>query len=183
MRKREVFLAVMLASLVTYLPLAIANSPLKDEPMIGQAVEMFTVEDIAGNRVSLAELLKKYNAVVLNFWGARCGACIEEIPHMNALQIRYPDRIVVLGVNVDAVDAAFLREQMEKAKLTFEYPVVPDPDFRLVDQFKMTAAPLTIVIDSGGIVRYRHDNYLPGDEKIIEEVVRGVIGDTLGRGK
>ncbi|MBI5341837.1 MAG: DUF465 domain-containing protein [Deltaproteobacteria bacterium] len=65
--------------------------------------------------------------------------------------------------------------RLKKMKLDIRYTVVPDPDFKLVDLFRMAAAPLTVIIDAGGIVRYRHEGYEPGDEVRIEEALKSAL--------
>ncbi len=62
-------------------------------------------------------------------------------------------------------------------RLAIGYTVIPDPDFKVVDLYKMTAAPLTVVVDRGGKVRYRHENFVPGDEKGLEEAIRAALPD------
>ncbi len=156
---------------------ATANSPMKDPQTVGQPAGMFVIDDIAGGKVSLEELLKSHDAVVLNFWGLRCGACIEEMPYLEAIRKKVGERVVFLGVNVDAVDGATLKEQMARMRLAIGYAVIPDPDFKVVDLYKMTAAPLTVVVDRAGKVRYRHENFVPGDEKGLEEAIRAVLPD------
>ena len=168
---------LVIAVAVAWAGAAGATSPVKDPQEVGQQAGMFVIDDVAGNKVSLEELLKKHDAVVLNFWGLRCGACIEEIPYLEAIRKKFADRVLLLGVNVDGVDGAFLRGQMVKAKISIGYTVIPDPDFKVVDRYKMTAAPLTVVIDSGGKVRYRHENFVPGDEKGLEEAVGKVLAE------
>lgn len=152
-----------------------ANSPLKDGGAIGGKAPQFTVSGIGGEKFSLDAILKDYEVVVLNFWGIRCGACIEEIPHLNRIYKNYRDRIMMLGINVDAVDGDFLREQIGKMGLVFEYEIVPDAEFAMVDLYQLIAAPLTIVIDSGGVIRYRHEDFVPGDEKELEEVIKRLL--------
>ena len=60
----------------------------------------FTLRDIDGNQVSLAEL--KGNVILLNFWATWCGPCKIEIPWFVEFQRRYKDDgLVVLGFSVD----------------------------------------------------------------------------------
>lgn len=154
---------------------SVANSPVKDEGMVGGNAPKFNVSDIDGNPLSLESLLETYQAVILNFWGLRCGACIEEMPHLNEIFRKYNGKITILGVNVDAVDGASLKEYMKKTKIAIDYVVVPDPEFTMVDTYNMMAAPLTVVIDKTGIVRYYHENFEPGDEKQLDQVIQNVL--------
>jgi peroxiredoxin len=144
--------------------------------ILGERVAEFSVTDIGGKTHSLYGLLKGHDGVVVNFWGLRCGPCIEEIPALNKIFGRFRGKVAILGVNVDAVDADLLRSQIEKNGLALDYTVVPDPDFKLVDLFNLSAAPYTVVIDREGVVRYVHQDYKTGDEteleKVLDEVVR-----------
>jgi len=154
---------------------ALANTAADETGFVGKPSPAFDARDIAGNPVGSAKLFGEGKVVVLNFWGLRCGACLEEMPTLNALQDRHKDAVVVLGVNNDGIDAAFLARQIEKGGLKIRYTVIPDPEMKLVDLFKMTLAPLTLVMDPKGTVRYRHENYVSGDEVELEAVVRSIL--------
>jgi len=165
-------LAVLLAM---FAGTAFANSIEKDVNFVGKPSPPFEVRDIAGNTVASAKLFDGGKVVVLNFWGLRCGACLAEMPSLNDLHERYKDRIVLLGVNNDGIDGPFLAKQIGKMNLKIDYTILPDPEMKLVDLFKMTVAPLTLVMDSKGMVRYQHVDYAPGDEKALEAVVKSLL--------
>lgn len=142
--------------------------------MVGQKAPGFNVADIDGKPLGLEPLLARFGGVVVNFWGLRCSACLDEIPALNAIAGKYRDRIAVLGVNVDAIDAETLRKMLDAGGPKLSYAVVPDPDFKMIEAFRMVAAPLTVVIDGGGVVRYVHEDYRPGDEKELDGVLAGL---------
>lgn len=154
---------------------AFANSVEKDANFVGKPSPSFESQDIDGKPVTSAKLFEGGKVVVLNFWGLRCGACIAEMPSLNDLYERYKDRIVLLGVNNDGVDGPFLARQIGKMKLTINYTILPDPEMKLVDLFKMTVAPLTLVVDSKGTVRYQHVDFVPGDEKALEQAIKTLL--------
>ena len=153
----------------------IANSEGADLGLVGKTVPTFEVQDLSGVKTGSERLSRDGKVTVVNFWGLRCSSCLEEIPQLNTLHAKYADRVVLLGVNVDGVDGNALRSHIAKMKIDIRYPVVADPDFRMADAFKMAAAPLTVVIDRSGIVRYRHDGYSPGDEKEIDKAIMNII--------
>lgn len=143
--------------------------------VVGNKAPRFRATTLAGEPLDLEELTGKGRAVVVNFWGLRCGSCIQEIPHLNALSAKFGDRLRILGVNVDGVDAESLKGHMARMGLKMDYAVVPDPELALADLFRMTAAPLTIVVDPRGIVRAVHENYQEGDEKGLEQEIRTML--------
>jgi len=169
--KIAVFLLAALLSVSAY-----ADSPGKGGTFVGKPSPDFEAADLSGAKIASSVILKSGKAILLNFWGLRCSACIMEMPHINALKNRYADRVQVLGINVDGIGGGILSAQIAKMKIDIRYSVVPDPEFKLVDMFKMAAAPLTIIIDTGGVVRYRHEGYEEGDEVRIEEALKSAIG-------
>ncbi|MBI5905614.1 MAG: TlpA family protein disulfide reductase [Deltaproteobacteria bacterium] len=139
--------------------------------LIGKPAPGFTVATVKGDRVDLKQTLDEGKVVVLNFWGLRCGACLAEIPVLNAMQEKFAGRARFLGVNVDGVDAKFLEKQMAAGQIAIRYDTVTDADFTLIELYRMNAAPYTVVIDPGGTIRYQHEDYKPGDEKELEKAI------------
>ncbi len=170
---RRAALGYLLAVLLMTWPLTGSGEEAKSP--VGAPAPDFSVTDIDGNELNAKGALGKSRVLVLNFWGLRCSACLEEIPHLNRLQEKFGDRVAVIGVNVDGVDSRFLREKMREIGIDIRYRIVPDPDFRMVELFGMNAAPLTVVIDSSGIVRLRHLDYAAGDEIKLEEAVASLL--------
>ncbi|MHC5058843.1 MAG: TlpA family protein disulfide reductase [Planctomycetota bacterium] len=151
------------------------GAPPQASMLVGKPAPGFTVVTVKGERVDLKGNLGEGKVVVLNFWGLRCGACLTEIPVLNALMEKYAGRARFLGVNVDGVDAPFLEKQMAAGQIVIRYDVVPDPEMALIDLYKMNAAPYTVVIDPGGTVRYQHEDYKSGDEEELERAIEEAI--------
>ncbi len=169
-------LTVMLLVASLFPSISRADSPEGGKPGPGDAAPLFAVEDLDGKKVALEEILKSGKAVLLNFWGLRCGSCIEEIGSLNPIFDRYAGKgVVFLGVNVDGVKADVIRTMMPKMPNSPRYTVLPDPGFKIPDLYNMSAAPLSIVIGTDGKVTFRHEDFKEGDEKALEEALRKVI--------
>lgn len=148
--------------------------------MEGQPAPDFTVQDTKGNTYHLAELTKG-KIVWLNFWGLRCGPCVRELPALEALYKQYADKgLLILGVNTDGIGGDFIeksfaeREDLKNAKVSF--PLIPDVEFKLIDMYQLMGAPLNVMIDHKGVIRYYHEGYEPGDEKHYEVTVKKLLG-------
>lgn len=145
---------------------------------IGEKAPVFTADDVDGGKISLEALLKEKRVVVVNFWGLRCSACIEEIPHLNRIEKEFGAKgVQILGVNADGAGAPLLKRLMEKSGIQMDYPVLTDPALAIADAYRLTGAPLTVLVDSLGTIRYRHENFVPGDEKELREKILALIAE------
>src|SRR5229473_5354741 len=59
----------------------------------------FAVRDLDGRDISAASLRGK--VVLLNFWATWCPPCRAEIPDLVALQQKYRDQVVIIGISED----------------------------------------------------------------------------------
>jgi peroxiredoxin len=162
-----------------------AEALVPPEPPMPQPVEVggkapdFTTETVDGDRVTLSDYQGK-KIVVLNFWGVRCLPCLQEMPKLQDIYMRYKDRgVEMLGVNVDGVDAQIIRKNLRKeiggVELNVTYPLLIDLEFSIIDAYYLTVAPLTAIIDHDGVIRYLHIDYQPGDEIELENEIKKLL--------
>jgi len=142
----------------------------------GDKAPDFTAKDLAGKEVKLSTYAGK-NVVLLNFWGMRCGACLEEMPYLEEIAKKYSGQgLVVLGVDTDGVDAKTVVETLAEVKVSVSYPLLTDEEFKVTDVYTNFLVPLTIIIDRGGVIRYIHTGFEKGTEKQYEEAVKKALG-------
>ena len=142
--------AVLLAAL---LGAAACGGPSKEAPAKREAssrlatpfpLEPIVAFDLDGRDVSSATW--KAKVVIVNFCATWCGPCRREMPALAALQDKYRDRLLVIGVLDDNVTDDFAREFGRTVKLN--YPVVrstPEIEHRFPT---VLALPMTFIIDT-----------------------------------
>jgi peroxiredoxin len=141
-----------------------------------KAPEFGKASFLDGKQPKLADLAGK-RVLLLNFWGLRCGACLEEMPYLEELSKKYDGKdLVVWGVDTDGVDAQTVRDTLKEVQVSVTYPLVIDPEFAVTDVYTNFLVPLTLVIDKGGIIRYIHTGFEKGAEKHYEDAVRKALG-------
>jgi len=141
----------------------------------GDKAPDFVAKDITGKEFKLSDYAGK-QVVLLNFWGLRCGACLEEMPYLEVIGKTYADKgLVVLGVDTDGVDVKTIVETLTEVKVSVSYPLLVDEEFKITDVYTNFLVPLTIVIDKGGVVRYIHTGFEKGTEKKYEEAVKKAL--------
>jgi len=130
----------------------------------------FTAVDLEGRRLSSSDWRQK--VVLVNFWATWCGPCREEIPHLVALQEKYRDRLVILGVSVDEVPPERVRQFAEQHRIN--YPVVmTTPELDKVFA-RSEAIPTLFVLDREFRVAQRHTGLISPD--LAELEVRALAG-------
>ena len=113
------------------------------------AVEPFTLTDLEGRTLSSADW--KGKVVLVNFWATWCPPCLAEIPDLIALQNRYRDRLVVVGISVDrGAPRNLLDPYVTNLKLTF--PILLDSALETAGKWRVTALPATFIVKPGGEV-------------------------------
>jgi thiol-disulfide isomerase/thioredoxin len=93
--------------------------------LIGRAAPEFTLVDLSGNKVSLADF--KGKPVVVNFWATWCGPCKLEMPWFEEFYGKYkPQGLVVLGLSQDDDTPKTVIADAAK-KIGVSYPILlPD---------------------------------------------------------
>jgi thiol-disulfide isomerase/thioredoxin len=133
-------------------------------------VPAFSATDLTGKTVSSADWRGK--VVLINFWATWCMPCRVEIPDLVALQDKYRQQLVVVGVSedeegIDKVEA-FAREHK------INYPVVmANAELRKIFP-NVVALPTTFVLDRDGRLAKRTVGLLNARET--EAVARSLAG-------
>jgi peroxiredoxin len=142
----------------------------------GDKAPEFAAKDLAGKEYKLSTYAGS-KVVLLNFWGLRCGACLEEMPYLEEIAKKYAgEGLVVLGIDTDGVDAKTVVDTLTEVRVSVTYPLLTDEEFKVTDVYTNFLVPLTIVIDKGGVIRYIHTGFEKGTEKQYEEAVKKALG-------
>ncbi|MBE6678118.1 MAG: TlpA family protein disulfide reductase [Ruminococcaceae bacterium] len=115
---------------------------------LGDVMYDFTVTDFNGETVTLSELLKEKDLVVLNFWYTTCSWCLEEFPVMNDVYSQYSDNVEILAINpLDGANAvkAFAQQYGYSFRMA-------DCPAAWSNTFAVTGYPTSVFIDRYGVV-------------------------------
>jgi peroxiredoxin len=117
--------------------------------LVGQAAPEFSLADLKGNAVRLANF--KGKVVFVNVWATWCEPCRQEMPSMQALYATLggPD-FEMLAVNADQSRKDVVERFVQTYKLGF--PVLPDPDLQVADRYQVTGYPETFIINRNGVI-------------------------------
>ena len=137
-------------------------APPEKTDVVGRAVPSFEGDLLAGGHLASTDLQGK--VVLLTFFASWCSPCRQELPELPKLQDQYEPRgftIVAVGVDRKPEDVTRFLEGVP-----VNFPVLLDPDSRVLGQFDVVSMPTAFVIDREGQVRSRHRGYT--DEAVAE---------------
>jgi thiol-disulfide isomerase/thioredoxin len=133
--------------------------------------QAFTLDD---RRVSLSDYVGK--VVVLDFWATYCPPCLEEAPHLDALQTRFGAQgLQVIGLNVGGPDdVPKIPEFVERLKI--KYPLgFPDPEMTNLYMGSDSRIPQTVVFDRQGRVIKHFVGYDPTISQELERTIEKAV--------
>ena len=121
--------------------------------------------------------LKGETLTVLDFWATWCKPCLNSIPELNSLYLKYKNQGVnFIGINTDAPRNRSKVKPMVNA-LGLDYPVLLDPDGLLMNDLNISGLPTLIIFDNKGKRLYFHEGFKEGDEKIIGQKIENLLSE------
>ncbi|PKL84140.1 MAG: hypothetical protein CVV24_01270 [Ignavibacteriae bacterium HGW-Ignavibacteriae-3] len=152
-----------------------ANQSALDEikkTMISQPAPAFTLADLNGNSVSLAEM--KGKIVIIDFWATWCGPCKASFPGMQKAVNKYADdpNVKFLFVNTweNNVDDKKKNAQDFITQNKYTFHVLLDNDNKVIESYKVSGIPTKFIIDKEGNIRFKAVGFDGSDDKLISEL-------------
>ncbi|MDJ0928019.1 MAG: redoxin domain-containing protein [Gammaproteobacteria bacterium] len=162
--------------LVAVVLFAIVASVQAGSKLVGESAPDFALKSTAGKNLRLSEY--RGELVLLTFWSAGCGRCIEQLPQLNRLQDHYADLPVrILSVNLDR---KLKRVHEAETDLGLGFPVLLDQRKKVTRRYDPNRLPLTVILDPAGVVRYRHEGFKPGHMDLYFQQLDGLLAEQAG---
>ncbi len=110
--------------------------------------------------------------MLLNFWATWCGPCRAEIPDLIALQDKYRDQLVIVGLSVDEGKTAnaLVKTFVAEHRMNYAVSVVDENIEKLFGG--VTSIPSTFVLNPEGRMVQRHIGTL--NANVTEQEVRAL---------
>jgi thiol-disulfide isomerase/thioredoxin/sugar lactone lactonase YvrE len=117
--------------------------------------------------------------VILDFWTEGCINCIHIIPILRAIEQKYPEQVVVIGVHspkfANERNAASVKDAIERYEI--HHPIIHDPKMTIWTAYGIQAWPTLVVIGADGNVL----GQIPGEpdrDRLLE-----AIGNVVDKSK
>ena len=118
--------------------------PISDKSLLGKSAPKLEVDKWIGDKPSL-----EGKFVLITFWAPWSTPCRQWIPELNALQKKYGDKLVVIGVSTGSET-----ELSEMPEPRADFALGVDGKARLGAAAGITAIPSVLLCDPKGVVLY-----------------------------
>lgn len=132
--------------------------------LLGEGDEMTdgVLYDTDGNKHTLSEHAGKY--MLLDFWSAGCGPCIQSIPEAEEVAEMYADRLAFISISTDPEDA--WKRTVEKRNMKgIQWNELKDDAPGLAEKYGTSGIPHYVLINPEGIIVKEWAGYGKGSLK------------------
>jgi peroxiredoxin len=143
---------------------------------VGQPVAAFNALTTEG--ASLSSDSHEAKALIITLWGLSCASCLDEMKALEPVYREYRDRgLKIWAINTEDIDAREIEKGLRIREFELTYDVIPDPGLRITKLFTNWFIPVTVIVDSEGIVQY----YKIGFKESDAEIIKAKVGTLLSQ--
>ena len=144
----------------------------------GSTIPDLKVRLLDGTSTTLHQLSQD-GPLLIDFWATWCVPCKKVMKYLNQYHEEYAeDNFKVLMINTDTPRSlgkvrGFIKSQ------DYSFNVGMDPNKVLSKKLNGMIMPTLILVDKGGIIKWRHQGYVSGEELEIEKQIKQVLGKNI----
>ncbi|MGC4234953.1 MAG: TlpA disulfide reductase family protein [Niabella sp.] len=139
--------------------------------ILDKPAPQFTLSDLAGKKVSLADY--KGKVVIVDFWATWCGPCIASFPGMKKMQEKYKDNPDVKFLFVDTWQREENKEHNAKDFITKNnydiFHVLMDNEDKVVKDYEVSGIPTKFIIGKDGKIKFKAIGF-DGEDHLYKEL-------------
>ena len=144
----------------------------------GSTIPDLKVRLLNGTSTTLHQLSQD-GPLLIDFWATWCVPCKKVMKYLNQYHEKYADdNFKVLMINTDTPRSLSKVRGFIKSQ-DYSFNVGMDPNKVLSKKLNGMIMPTLILVDKGGIIKWRHQGYVAGEEIEIEKQIKQVLGNNI----
>lgn len=155
-RTKAAIAALVLALVLAAVAVGVRRRAPAPSGLEGQRVQPVSIARLSLHPTADVERVEvggsRHKPVLLHFWGPSCAPCVEEAPRIDAVA-RDAEVQGYEVWTVSAEESTEIRELM--LRKGWQFPVLHDIALLVHQQFRVSAIPVSVVLDGDGVVQ-RH---------------------------
>ncbi len=141
---------------------------------VGQPIAPFKALTTMGKELSSTNHGAK--ALIISLWGLSCASCLDEMRALEPIYEDFRDRgLRIWAVNTEDITAQEMEEGLRMRGFELSYDLIPDPGLDITKLFTSWFIPVTIIVDSEGIVQYYKIGFNDADAEKIKAKVEALL--------
>ena len=142
---------------------------------LGSKIPDLKLKLLDGQKVTIHELLKD-GQLLIDFWATWCKPCKKVMKYLDQYHNEYSDKgFKVLMINQDSPRSMGKVKTFIRSK-KFDFLIGLDPNQKIAKKLNGLIMPTLILVAQDGSIQWRHQGYMPGEEKEIEYQIRLLLG-------
>ena len=158
----------------TALLFLIFNSAIAEQG--GTKIPDLEIKMLNGQRTSIYKLLKK-GPLLIDFWATWCTPCKKLMVHLDDYHQKYKDEgFQVLMINQDTPRSLGKVKSYINSK-KHKFLVAIDPNQQISKKLNGQIMPSLILVRSDASIVWRHQGFMPGEEKEIQQQIELLLNE------
>lgn len=142
-----------------------------------QTLPDLALKDVNGKPKNMADYSKAKKIIIVSFWATWCSPCKKELNNINELYEEWKTKYNLELVAVCTDNA----RNVSKVKpyvdgQGWDYDVIMDVNQDFQRAMNIVQIPHTLLLDQNGNIVYSHSGYVEGDEFMLEEKIKELLG-------
>jgi len=136
------------------------------------------LKSLSGKEVKILDVISPGKPIVISFWATWCNPCVEELEAVAQLYETWQGEIdfEFVAISIDDSRSAAKVKSFVQGK-GWPFKVLLDQNQDAMKAMNVSLVPFTFILNSAGVVKYRHSGYINGDEQTLFKELKKISNE------